>query len=838
MDQPKDWNVLTQDPVSRRQFVIGGAGTLAEAALLLGYGPAEAAAVSSRKVIHVIGHSHIDAAWLWPWTDASDFVLNTFRSALDRMQETPGFCYSHSSVIHYAWARQADPAMFREIGERMREGRWEAVGGWPVEPDCNIPSTESFARHCLYGKRLMREMLDANIEIGFNPDSFGHGAGLPTILKNAGYRYYVFMRPQEHEMTLPRLFWWEGPDGSRILTYHIYQDYDGSAKDVPEASAHVIPDGFEDGAFFLGVGDHGGAVTREQIRDMLALQADRSLPELRWSTLRTFFAALEASPAIKNVPVVRGDLQHHARGCYSACGEEKFQNRRAEHELTQAESIGVARSLFYHGSYPAPEFANAWRRVLFTQFHDTLAGTALYSDYQDARDAIGLACDIAGEKKHADLQIIARQVDLHDLKESAVFAYNPLPWPRKALLEYRCSSGEMADPYTHLRSHEGTSVPLQERPSDSMTNFFPRLSAWVPLPACGYKVFSVERGTQPPAAAFSSSFTVANDAFGLSSMRADDGTELLSSPLGLVVIEDKSDTWAHGIDAFRTELGRPTFVSSNVAESGPVTQVTRQTWQWRSSKITVDVAEFAGLDFVQLRFVIDWHEREQILKLEIPTSFHTPSVFAKVPGAAIRRTPNGNEEPYQDWVALEGSLNGQIYTVALVNNSTYSYDCLNGLLRTVLVRSAPYARHNPNLVKDPDLNAWQDQGRQERFFWLLRGKGSYSDMSLDRRSLELQTPCAYVLDSRHSGSQPWERSFLELAPDNIEVLAWKGAEDDNSTILRLQERSGKKTTAHIRSTPLHLDEQVELQPWELKTLSITRAGTGKTVLRTVSVMEG
>lgn len=103
-------------------------------------------------MLHVIGYSHIDAAWLWPWRDGSNLVLKTFRSALDRMRETPDFKYCHSSSAHYRWVERADPKMFEEVRECIREGRWEVVGGWPVEPDCNVPSSESFVRHSLYGK--------------------------------------------------------------------------------------------------------------------------------------------------------------------------------------------------------------------------------------------------------------------------------------------------------------------------------------------------------------------------------------------------------------------------------------------------------------------------------------------------------------------------------------------------------------------------------------------------------------------------------------------------------------------------------------------------------------
>ncbi len=370
------------------------------------------------------------------------------------------------------------------------KGAGKCSGGWPVEPDCNIPSTESFARHCLYGKRYLQRELGVNVDIGFNPDSFGHAAGLPTILKHAGYKYYIFMRPQEHEMQLPRLFWWEGPDGSRVLAYRIYGSYDWTAGGIKNAAQNIFPSGFDHSMFFFGVGDHGGAATKAQVKEILALKSD-SLPELRWSTVHDFFAAVESSPAFHTLPVIRGDLQHHARGCYSARGVQKYLNRRAEHDLFKAEAIATATSLLYSRPYPTQRFAYAWGEVLFNQFHDLLAGSALYKDYENSRDGLGLASDVALETRHSDLQTMARQVDMSAVPEGAIFAFNPLPWPRKALLEWHHDSRD--GHYASLKTQDGTSIPLQERPSDSMSNFHPRLTAMVDLLACGYKVLTIER---------------------------------------------------------------------------------------------------------------------------------------------------------------------------------------------------------------------------------------------------------------------------------------------------------------------------------------------------------
>ena len=827
--------------LTRRKFLVGSAaamGTLAGTEILAQ--SVQGAAPGSHRVLHVIGYSHVDAAWLWPWRDSSNLVLTTARSALDRISETPGFRYCHSSAIHYRWIQKSDPAMFEEILRRIREGRWEVVGGWPVEPDCNIPATESFVRHALYGKAYCKQALGVDVKIGFNPDSFGHAAGLPTILKQSGYGYYVFMRPQDQEQEpdkkLPLLFWWEGPDGSRVLTLRILGSYDSPASRIPTVAGNSFAPGFSDGALFLGVGDHGGAVTKAQIQQVLQMRNDPNLPELRWSTTSEFFKAVEASPAMANLPVIRGELQHHSRGCYSACGEQKYQNRRSERAMVQAESLSWLTCATLGRQYPQPEFANAWWNILFNQFHDLLAGTALYSDYQDARDGLGTACQTAAAVKIEALESIARQVNTQQAEAGLVFAFNPLPWRRKAFLQY--IPGRRESPITCLKAQDGTKVPIQVRPSESMTTFYTRLAAWVDLPAFGYRVFSEGVDAVPPAPAYGSSIAVSENAFGISSLKASNGVELLASQIGLVAIADPSDTWSHGVDQFRQEIGRPTLVSSKVVEDGPVLRITRQWLRWQQSEIAVDIFTFPESDIVKLHFVINWQQHEQILKLEIPAALTDPKVFAAVPGAIIERVTNGNEEPYQDWVAVQGKRNGDDYTLALLNNSTYSYDCLDGLLRTILIRSAPYARHNPSPVQPDSLDAWQDQGRQERIFWLVGRAGIYTDLHLDQLANELQTPAEYVMDSRHGGSEAWDKSFLDVAPNTMSLLAIKRAEDSSdAVILRMQERSGKHTVAHIESSLFGLSLDTPFNPWELKTLRIESSKHSKARMRVVSTLE-
>ena len=295
-------------------------------------------------------------------------------------------------------------------------------------------------------------------------------------------------------MNLPLLFWWEGADGSRVLTLRIWHSYDAGPKLIQPAASGAFAPGFDHAAFFLGVGDHGGAVTKEQIQQILALQQDASFPQLRFSTLRDFFLSVESSSAFSSLPVVQTELQHHSRGCYSANGEGKFFNRRAERSLGEAETISLVANLSAGNTYPADQYAEAWWKVLFCQFHDMMAGTSLYSDYQDVRDSVGYVCEVAQTSKMEALERLAKRG--HRARSKRARSSSSIRFPGSEKLSSSITpTGSLAKVPHHLPQFQGRhKVPIQWRPSASMTTFVPRLSAWVELLPCGYKVFDLAHG--------------------------------------------------------------------------------------------------------------------------------------------------------------------------------------------------------------------------------------------------------------------------------------------------------------------------------------------------------
>jgi alpha-mannosidase len=185
---------------------------------------------------------------------------------------------------------------------------------------------------------------------------------------------------------------------------------------------------------------------------------------------------------------------------------------------------------------------------------------------------------------------------------------------------------------------------------------------------------------------------------------------------------------------------------------------------------------------------------------------------------------------------VQGKLDGKTYAVGVANDSTYGYDCLDGLLRLTCLRSAPFAEHDP--IKTPaDYDGpYLDQGWQERRFWLLAAKGPHSRLRLHRLADELQSPAEYVMDSAHPGTHPWERSFLSVGPQSVSVLAVKQAEDASGTIIRLQEMEGRRTTARVVLPHIGLDWRSAIGPWEIRSLLVEERN-GRAVVREVDLLE-
>ena len=767
-----------------------------------------------QHTLHMIGNGHIDPVWLWQWHEGYHEVKATFRSALDRLSEYDDFVFVSSSAQFYEWVERSDPAMFEEIKQRVAEGRWRVVGGWWIQPDCNIPSGESFVRQALYGQRYFREKFGVMATTGYNVDSFGHNGMLPQLLRKAGLRRYVFMRPMPHEKGLPgRLFWWQADDGSRVLALRLPFEYCTWGKDLEQhirRCAGELKPPFDELMCFYGVGNHGGGPTRENIESIRRLNDDPDFPRLVFSDPDTFFETIEARDL--PIPVVHDELQHHASGCYAAHSGIKRWNRQAENRLISAEKFAAIAYRLTGMPYPREEFARAWKQVLFNQFHDTLAGTSLEAAYDDARDQLGEALAIADRVQNDAIQSIAWAIDIpaqEGVKPLTVF--NPHAWRSRVnvALQTRGVPAAFA-----LLDDEDRPVPVQDVQSWATSGGQRRLTFTADLPPLGWRTYRIVPVEAAPASETSLSatdHTLENRFFRLeidpqtgqiaSLFDKRHGVEVFAGPAArAVVIDDPSDTWSHNVFRFQDEIGQFTATSVRLVESGPVLATVRVKSAFGASTLTQDFTLYDDLPQIDVRVTVDWREKHKMLKLRFTVNQIFMRAVYEIPYGHIEREATGDEEPGQSWLDVSGTVRetGETYGLSLLNDGKYSFDVNVRDIGLTVLRSPVYAHHIPTQPQPDRDYSYIDQGMQTFTYSLLPHAGSWETAGTVRRAAELNQRPIALLGTYHDGSLPQSRATVEVTPENIVVGAVKLAEDNDDLIVRCYESSRVATEAELR----------------------------------------
>uniref|UniRef100_UPI003217A050 alpha-mannosidase n=1 Tax=uncultured Draconibacterium sp. TaxID=1573823 RepID=UPI003217A050 len=832
----------TDSSLSRRDFLnrtAAGTAVLAFApfnTMLAGTGngqsswPANAADYS----FHMIGHAHIDPVWLWPWSEGISVVHSTFRSALDRMNETPDFAFVASSAQFYQWVEENDPEMMKEIRKRVDEGRWNIVGGWWVEPDVNIPGGEAMVRQGLYGQKTFERLVGRKAKIAFNPDSFGHAGTLPQILNLQGMKHYVFMRPGPHEKKIPAdLFWWESPDGSKVLTYRIpisYNETQPVNRRVNQVLERFQNQPMKSFMAYYGAGDHGGGATKENIKSIEELKIQEDAPKVFFSTMERYFDEIDKSDL--KLPTVKDDLQHHAQGCYTAELDIKKGNRLSEAALITAEKLAVLGSLAWGAKYPKDEFTSAWHRVLFLQFHDSLAGTSLPEHSDSAREGYGFALDTARQATYKAIQKLEWQIPAEDPNSEYMVVFNPHAWETKKIVEYDFNWNDRHQS-SRVEDEKGNPLPHQWAAGTTETGSRKKLITEVTLPPLGYRQVRLLDADSPSVenGVIAGVNTLENEFYKISFssdgeigiLDKQSGSEVFAGGTGgckAVVIDDPSDTWSHGVKAFSDEIGAFGNAKIQVIQEGPVKGIIRVVSSYGDSKLTTDWALAKGSKTIEADVSLDWHEQLKMLKFSFPVNIESPTATYEVPYGHIMRATNGDENPGQRWIDLTGKQNGDTYGLTVINDAKYGYSVNGNDMRISVARAAVFAHHRPKKLNAENTYRWMDQGIHNFRMQLIPHNNSWIESKVTRLSEEFMAPPICIYQGIHGGKLAKSDSLLAVDKPNVIVAAIKQAEDNNDLVIRCVETSGVSTSASFDFRFAGRTWKGNFNPCEIKTLRI------------------
>jgi alpha-mannosidase len=782
--------------------------------------------------LHLTGNAHIDAAWLWPWTETVDVVRRTFGTALQLMNEYPNYTFTQSAAAYNEWMKEKYPEMNEEIKRRIKEGRWEVVGGMWVEPDLNIPDGESTARSLLIGKRWFQKEYGVDVHIGWNPDSFGYNWQLPQIYKKSGVDYFVTQKMAWNDTNhLPfKLFWWESPDGSKVLTYfpHDYVHTDLNPVRLAEdlAIARKQAPGMTEMMDLYGVGDHGGGPTRAILDEGVHwMQPDKIVPPMQFGTAAAFFRDVEGKvesnskewdySSIPNytpppapadgkisIPTWKSEMyfEYH-RGVMTTQANQKRNMRQSSEWTLNAEKY--ASLAWLDGkAYPGDELTEAWKKITFNDFHDLAAGSGIGIIYKDAQRDYDQVRWSTKEISDGALGTIAARVNTSVGAGVPVFVFNPLAWQRSGLVTVDVQMPKASANSVSVVDAQGKALASEILSADDTTHSYRLLVEAKNVPSMGYTILHVVPGVKPAASDLkvdgltmeNANLRVAVDAkTGCITSLFDKRSNFESLASGACgnQLQSFKDT-PRDYDAWNIDPGTldhmtpiETVDSVKVVEKGPLRAVIRVSRTWQSSKFVQDITLYATAEQVEVVNDIDWHETHVLLKTAFPLAATGSHATYEIPFGSIERATTRNnswekaqfEVPAQRWADLGDGQHG----FSLINDSKFGYDDAGNVLRLTLLRSPTW----------PDPEA--DRGHHHFSYAFYPHAGDWKQALTVRHGYEFNYQLQAMQVDAHTGSLPAEHSFASVEPENVVLTAMKKAEDSDSLIFHAYEWAGKSS---------------------------------------------
>ncbi len=752
-------------------------------------------AVRHRAV--AVGHAHIDTAWLWPIRETRRKCARTFASAVALMDDHPEYVFAASSAQHYTWIEQDHPELFARIAERVERGQWAPVGGMWVEADMNLPSGESLVRQIVFGQRYFEERFGRRCTEVWIPDVFGYPAGLPQVFAAGGMHRFVTQKLSWNKQnTFPHsTFWWEGLDGSRVLTHFPPVDT-YNAEITPEEFAFSISN-FKDHAWStdslmpFGYGDGGGGPTREMLERARRLAHIDARATLEVGAPHVMFERIErridaGGDRNGSVPVWRGELYFEThRGTLTSQIETKLGNRRCERLLVEAElwAATLGRDA---------DVGDLWKQVLTQQFHDILPGSSIAWVHDDAEAVFAEVSDEL-ERRISEL--------LGDVVGQGHWLANPADAAVDGVVVLDAGAGLPATVADHGQTlADGRTAVRVVVPPLAIAPLEPR---------------SVDdRVVVSDSSMTNGRLAVRWDAFGnltsiidLARAREVVPPGDLAAVLELAVDQPvEYDAW--DLESWTRSGGRPLSgrgsadgdaVEVTIVDDGPLVGRIRVARTFGPSRSVITYELCAGSPQLLVHVELDWHHDEHLLSMAFPLDLRSDVAMCDIQFGVVARPTH----PSSPWDAAKFEVCAHRFVdvaepdfgVAILNTGRYGHNVFDGAVRVSLARAAEYP--------DPDA----DRGHHEVTLAILPHGSGLAEVR--DSAARLNAPLRIATDGCAASAAP---PIVRIAATDggpaagVEVDAVKLADDGSGDlIVRLHEAVGNRTRISV-ATPGRVTE--------------------------------
>jgi alpha-mannosidase len=732
--------------------------------------------------LSAIGHAHIDTAWLWPLAETRRKCIRTFSSVLRYMEDYPDYKFACSQAQQYEWMKESQPELYARIKQKVKEGRFIPAGGSWVEPDCNIPSGEALVRQFVFGQRFFQQEFGITCNEFWEPDVFGYSAALPQILRGVGMPYFLTIKLSwsQFNKISSHTFWWEGLDGSRVLTHFPPADnYNAEAnvKDVLFSMTNYKDlERSNEGYMLFGYGDGGGGPNLPMLEQISRLRDLDGLPRTEMRSPADFFQRLEADAQDLTTWVGELYLELH-RGTYTTQGHNKRYNRQSELLLRDVEFLSAAAHAVNGAAYPTDTVNGLWKRVLTNQFHDIIPGSSITQVYEDSTADYEALIATGGELRQKAIQSLAGAA-----AGNRLFVANTLDHARREVVE------------------------LPQGIAGTQTAANGKGLGVVSAPALGYAVTETQATHEQVSikTVDDGRFILENSA--LRAVLASDGSlvSLVEKKSGreavasgsaanhFVLFDDNPANWdAWDVDAFHLEKRDevPGATSARVIEEGPLRAAVAFEYTLSPASSMRQIISLTALsNHLEFSTDVDWHEAHKFLKVEFPLNVRSQQATYEIQFGHLQRPTHFNTS--WDMARFEvcahkwADLSEPDFGVTLFNDCKYGHGTLGNTMRLSLLR-AP---------KMPDPTA--DMGQHTFRYGLMPHVGSIQQAGVIRTGYEFNVPLLTSL----TDAQPTEVFFFQVDQPGVVIDTVKKAEDSDTIIVRLYEAFGNQQSVVLSSS--------------------------------------
>jgi alpha-mannosidase len=792
----------------------------------------------------MVGQSHIDLAWLWPVKEAVRKCSRTFSTMSTLLEENPGFTYAQSQPQAYAFVKEHYHEIYKRVKKHIADGRWEVVGGMWVEPDLNMPSGEALVRQLLYGMKFYKDEFGVQPRIEWLPDTFGYCASLPQLLKGAGIDYFMTSKMNWND-TNPfpyDLFYWEGIDGTRILSFLNHGlNEDTHPKEIQDHwNSYKQKNAYPKQMLLYGHGDGGGGVTQEMIDYIDRSASLPGMPAVVNSTAHEFFDGIkEANPPL---PAWVGDmyLELH-RGTYTTHARNKKWNRKAELLYRDAEIWSIL-AVNIAGAKHSPALEEGWKLILLNQFHDIIPGSSIPEVYVDSESDYKKIFEYGEQVRKDAFHSLEHQIDTEG-DGLPVILFNSLSWMRSETVTI-VGGPELAGKGAVNQDGEELPSDLFHREDGQF-----ELYVYVPdIPEMGYKTIWVKdlekqniedqekKGSEWETDYYLVEWNEKGEISRLYDKKAH--RDVLSNGATanqFQLFNDRPMLWdAWDMDPnFEDQQIEAVVLLDQEMKKGVTKDVIRFRWKLSQSTIEQDMVLYHHRKRIDFQTRVDWQEEHKLLKVAFPVDVVSNKATFEIPFGSVERATHSNTSWEKAQFEVCGhrfaDLSEANYGVSLLNDCKYGYDVKQNVLRLSLLRAPKW----------PDRGA--DLGHHEFTYSLFPHEGDWREANVVKQGYELNHSAVVFCTSNHQGSLPSSYSFIKTESNQVILDTVKQSEEGTGLTLRMYESSGGRESIQL-SMPgqVHsahetnlLEERKKdiyvqgnkitssLKPFEVKTITVT-----------------